>query len=540
MITLQSLTFPRNGDRYRSLLIAAVSALAFAPLAARAALPSGYTELQYFSMSGNGAANNSTAPLKFWLDTGASIDHDSTLEIAFAYDKLANASYQSCLFWSKAGNASSFWTYTPSRSNHALANVSDNYYELPYVLDEGSRHVFKLSAGVIYVDGALQTVYSTTGVFGNNLVLFGSYNGRSDTVPTSRGYDGKFYYARVLDGSFAEQMNLVPCVRDSDGVVGAYDTVVGRFLENAGSGGSFTAGPAKTDWPEGMTVVSVQKSGSRSDPVYSPVVRCGGAKLKAGQDYTFAVTTNDAGTATMSVTGIGTYAGETAEAKFQVVVDPASGYVELEYLRSSLVQANVMPYIDTGFVPDRNTRVDFSFTALPHVSTAFAPFGKSTSDHKNKFQVIGLYGSNARNTWETDYGKGDRKNLAAGAPYGPGRHLFSLDKNVFTLDGYTATYDEEPDFVKDSITAYVFAEHHGDEAIYPTPMDLYWMKIWDDGDLVRNYIAVSNTATGAVGLYDTVNSVFYGNANASSANFIAGPALFVPEPAENGFIIFVR
>jgi hypothetical protein len=71
-------------------------------------------------------------------------------------------------------------------------------------------------------------------------------------------------------------------------------------------------------------------------------------------------------------------------------------------------------------------------------------------------------------------------------------------------------------------------------------MDLYWMKIWDDGDLVRNYIAVSNTATGAVGLYDTVNSVFYGNANASSANFIAGPALLVPEPAENGFIIFVR
>ena len=327
---------------------------------------------------------------------------------------------------------------------------------------------------------------------------------------------------------------------DSDGVVGAYDTVAGRFLVNAGSGGSFTAGPAKTDWPEGMTVVSVQKSGSRSEPVYSPLVRRGGAKLKAGQDYIFAVTTNDAGTATMSVTGIGTYAGETAEAKFQSVIDPASGYVELEHLRSSLVQANAMPYIDTGFVPDRNTRTDFAFTAHPHVSQAFSPFGKRTSDNKKKFQVIGLYGENARNKWETDYGKGAQKNFAAGAPYGPGRHLFSLDKNVFTLDGYTATYDEEADFDKDGITAYIFAEHGGGEAIYPTPMDLYWMKIWDDGDLVRNYIAVSNTATGAVGLYDTVSSVFYGNANASSANFIAGPALLVPEPAENGFIIFVR
>lgn len=529
-----------KGCNCRSLLVAA--AILCGAYSAQAALPSGYTELQYFSMSGNGAANNSTEPLKFWLDTGASIDHDSTLEIAFAYDKHANTSYQSCIFWSKKGDGmeTAFWVYTPSRSYHALADVNNAYYELSYVLAEGEKHVFKLSNGVLYIDGSLWKVDRATGSFGSNLVLFGSYYQRSDTVPTSRGYDGKFYYARLLNGSFSEVMNLVPARRDSDGVVGAYDTVAGRFLVNAGSGGSFTAGPAKADEQEGMAVVSVLKGGSRSEPVYSPVVRCGGAKLKAGQDYTFAVTTNDAGTATMSVTGIGTYAGETAEAKFQVVVDPASGYVELEYLRSSLVQANVMPYIDTGFVPDRNTRVDFSFTAHPHVSQAFAPFGKSTSDHKNKFQVIGLYGSNARNTWETDYGKGDRKNLAAGAPYGPGRHLFSLDKNVFTLDGYTATYDEESDFVKDSITAYVFAEHHGDEAIYPTPMDLYWMKIWDDGDLVRNYIAVSNTATGAVGLYDTVNSVFYGNANASSANFIAGPALLVPEPAENGFIIFVR
>lgn len=493
-------------------------------------------------MSGNGAANNSSTPLKFWLDTGASIDHDSTLEIAFAYDMHANASYQSCIFWAKKGDGmeTAFWVYTPSRSYHALADVINTYYELSYVLAEGEKHVFKLSDGVLSIDGSLWEVDKATGSFGSNLVLFGSYFQRSDTVPTSRGYDGKFYYARLLDGSFSEVMNLVPARRDSDGVVGAYDTVAGRFLVNAGSGGSFTAGPAKADEQEGMAVVSVLKGGSRSEPVYSPVVTRGGARLKAGQDYTFAVTTNDAGTATMSVTGIGAYTGETAEAKFQSVLDPKSGYVELEYLRSSLVQANVMPYIDTGFVPDRNTRVDFSFTAHPYVSQAFAPFGKRTSDNKNKFQVIGLYGGNARNTWETDYGDGDRKNLEAKKPYGPGSHLFSLNKNVFTLDGYTVTYDEEESFDKDGVTAYIFAEHSGSEVIYPTPMDLYWMKIWDDGDLVRNYVVVSNTATGVVGLYDTANDVFYGKADPNSADFIAGPALLAPQPAFGGFCIIVR
>lgn len=39
-------------------------------------------------------------------------------------------------------------------------------------------------------------------------------------------------------------------------------------------------------------------------------------------------------------------------------------------MRSSLIQTDNMPYIDTGFVPDGNTRVDFSFTVHPHVSLA--------------------------------------------------------------------------------------------------------------------------------------------------------------------------
>jgi hypothetical protein len=343
----------------------------------------------------------------------------------------------------------------------------------------------------------------------------------------------------VFDGSFVEVMNLVPAQRDSDGIVGAYDTIAGRFLENAGSGGSFTAGPVKTDVSSEMTIVSVLRSGTRNAPAYSPVVMRGGTKLRVWRDYTFAVTTNDAGTAIMSVTGVGTYAGETAEAKFRSVLDSRSGYVELEYLRSSLIQTDNMPYIDTGFVPDSNTRVDFSFTVHPHVSQAFSPFGKLTSDYKRKLQVIGLYGSNRRNQWETDFGNGAQINTTAGQPYGFGTHTFSLDGNVFKLDGYTYSFASET-FEKDGITAYIFTEHIGNTVKYPTPMDLYWMKIWDDGELVRNYIAVSNTATGSVGLYDTANEVFYGNANPSSATFIGGPALLEPQPAQRHTIITVR
>lgn len=208
-------------------------------------------------------------------------------------------------------------------------------------------------------------------------------------------------------------------------------------------------------------------------------------------------------------------------------------------IRSSLIQTDNMPYIDTGFVPNSNTRADFSFTAHPHVSDAFSPFGKLTSDYKKKFHVIGLYKSNKRSQWEIDFGNNGWAQTTEKEPLSTGTHTFSLNGNVFNLDGYTYSFASET-FEKDGITAYIFTEHIGNTVKYPTPMDLYWMKIWDDGELVRNYIAVSNTATGAVGLYDTVNDVFYGNANPSSAAFIGGPALLAPQPAQRYTIITLR
>ena len=77
----------------------ALALAALAACAANAALPTGYTELEYFSIAGNGAANNSSTPLGYWLDTGVVTKHDWTFEVAFAYDQLANSSYQSCLLW---------------------------------------------------------------------------------------------------------------------------------------------------------------------------------------------------------------------------------------------------------------------------------------------------------------------------------------------------------------------------------------------------------------------------------------------------------
>ena len=57
-------------------------------------------------------------------------------------------------------------------------------------------------------------------------------------------------------------------------------------------------------------------------------------------------------------------------------------------------------------------------------------------------------------------------------------------------------------------------------------MRVYWFKIYDNGTLARDFVPCKN-ASGAVGLYDTVDGQFY--ANAGTGTFTAGPEI-IPDP----------
>ena len=58
---------------------------------------------------------------------------------------------------------------------------------------------------------------------------------------SSKPFQGKVYTFRMNDADGTPIRNYMPCRRDSDSVVGFYDTVENAFYENEGTG-SFTAG----------------------------------------------------------------------------------------------------------------------------------------------------------------------------------------------------------------------------------------------------------------------------------------------------------
>lgn len=180
-----------------------------------------------------------------------------------------------------------------------------------------------------------------------------------------------------------------------------------------------------------------------------------------------------------------------------------AGYTQIEYLQSSGTQ-----YIDTGFKPNQNTRVD----AEVETTDAGIPYffwGARTSSETVNFCLLRV-GSGVR----ADYGESKLKVTSTPSA---GKVSVSQNKNVCTY-GSAAVTNTASTFAS-QYPLYLFAANTGGTAGYFGRHKLYNCKIYNGGTLIRNFVPARNGA-GAVGLYDTVNGIFY--TNAGTGTFVAG------------------
>ena len=178
-----------------------------------------------------------------------------------------------------------------------------------------------------------------------------------------------------------------------------------------------------------------------------------------------------------------------------------SGYKRLEYIQSSGTQ-----WIDTGIVPKNNTRVDVDCDIT---------YGTGW------IMILGSYDQNKYFSWWANgatiyayYGTSDK--IVAGEN---GRQTLSANKNIWTAGNSTISFSEASFTANTSI--YLFSVNNGGN-YSKTSMKLYSCQIYDNGTLVRDYIPCQ-TVSGEIGLWDDVNSLFYGNAG--TGTFIAGPEI---------------
>ena len=181
-------------------------------------LPSGYTQVKYLQSSNTQWINTGYYPnqnTKFEI-SGTQGDTDSALfGLSVVFYCFNNSG--STTFYGFCGDSGSF--------NFTMGSV-------PVVLTMSATDGIVIN-GTKYID---LTASSTTADY--PMALFGRMNNSTGEV-AKLGYH-RINYAKIYENNILIH-SYIPCRRNSDNVLGMFDTVTGNFLTNSGTG-TFTAG----------------------------------------------------------------------------------------------------------------------------------------------------------------------------------------------------------------------------------------------------------------------------------------------------------
>lgn len=202
-------------------------------------LPSGFTELEYIQSDGTQ-----------WIDTGIT-PRATKLQVNFKMQSLANT-YQS--FFGAVANPTprdgyriyrqeSTAYFSVQSGSNAAENVNTNLnnpIECQTTVNNGGR-------ATVVVNGVTSTVGSGMNTqFDRSMLIFTTAFGPDDAVSGTGAF--KLWSFQIIKDD-EEKFNGIPAKRNSDNVIGMYDTVSGRFFTNAGTG-TFVAGPEVVPTPD--------------------------------------------------------------------------------------------------------------------------------------------------------------------------------------------------------------------------------------------------------------------------------------------------
>ena len=196
-----------------------------------------------------------------------------------------------------------------------------------------------------------------------------------------------------------------------------------------------------------------------------------------------------------------------------------SGYQAVEYIESTV---SGKQYIDTGYVPTFNTRVEADFNPLAK-SDDWAVFFGVTSDDNWRDGVLLRYSNGTKiNGWFCNEHYEDVQIDGLENT----RIKAVLKEDGMTLNGQTVPITRTGEPYNGSI--YLFCgNNRGGEPWRYHAMRLYSFKIYENDELKRDFVPCIETATSKAGLYETVEGKFYGNAG--DGKFLASlPSGYLP------------
>lgn len=191
-------------------------------------------------------------------------------------------------------------------------------------------------------------------------------------------------------------------------------------------------------------------------------------------------------------------------------------YILLDYIQSTGTQ-----YIDTGWHPlSSNLRLNIKYTPTGS-TTIYSPCGNENASYGNARWLFVLFGQGYQRayplmgTWNNNIEYFDT----------PINSIVNIDwiynDGVSTLtdsiSGKKFTHTQQGDNITNHLGTLKIFQNIPSQKIQ---MKLYFLKLWDNDVLVRDFIPVKRKSDNVVGLYDLINDEFY--TNAGTGEFIAG------------------
>ena len=199
------------------------------------------------------------------------------------------------------------------------------------------------------------------------------------------------------------------------------------------------------------------------------------------------------------------------------------GYTELEY-----IQTNGDEYIDTGYAwttQNRKVNMEFMITTYKRRSHLFGSTNYLDYDLNPYFSTNASYEQNYIGTeryfyLNQDFIQNTKYNVVWDL-----RSDKSFQMTVNNTNYGPATVDRIP---TTGVSVYLFHVHRINPASFlegynPAIGRIYGTKMWDNENLVRNFIPAKRNSDNVVGMYDTVTQTFF--TNAGSGTFTAGPEI---------------
>ena len=194
----------------------------------------------------------------------------------------------------------------------------------------------------------------------------------------------------------------------------------------------------------------------------------------------------------------------------------------VEYIESSGTQ-----WINTGFSPtNKNVRIEvtYRFVSLPTGTDRKYVFGESFNSGNIRLQ----YAVGDAGHCGIGFGNIFKGDVTFDSYDTDTTHTIVCDGGVFSLDGVTSDewdLSAAPlDTTNTNHPIYLFGHNvnnNSNPSSYLSSIRLYSCKIWDQGELVRDFVPVSLTNGTTVCLYNALNGEFY--TKSGSGNFVAGP-----------------